>query len=683
MSTPLSSDPKENSEQFVIHKLDGKPGGQGTSSLSAMGQSGDDWSANTSSLDDEEDYDRLQPNPGTLITGSRGGGLNIKTLDGANSDGGSVPFGSTTEKALEAFTASPAGSKTRIPLGGRRRSIQVTLEKTGKRGRYILTADDPEFREIMHAAIKKEASATDPNRSRFRDLVFTRRFTTFDRQNAASADSPFRGFFTLFWLCIVMMLVRVAALNWRTYGSVLGEAELLHMMFDRDIIVFGLTDGVMCLATAFGLILQKIIAREWLSWSKYGWIIQNLWQTFYLLAIITWTYYRDWPWQHTTFVLLHGFTFIMKQHSYAFYNGYLSQVFRRRRILQEKLQQLDEIDPVASPITSSRSWATSGAEVSDRSQSPELRRRKFSDAAIKTSTNLSNEKSEVSSIAAAIDSGEPLDEDQLDAFSAVIRSEIKLLTEELTGKAASEANAYPNNLTVGNWFDWTCLPTLVYELEYPRQETRNWYYIAEKTLATFGCIWVMMVVSQAYIYPSVLLTVQMKESGMTLQERWNEFPWIVGDMLFPLLLEQLMTWYVLWECVLNVLAEITLFADRGFYGDWWNSTSWDQYARDWNRPVHTFLLRHVYHSSISTFKLSKGAATFVTFLLSACVHELVMLCIFRKVRGYLFAMQLLQIPLAAMSRTRLMKGRNVLGNVVFWFGLFVGPSIITALYLIV
>ena len=137
------------------------------------------------------------------------------------------------------------------------------------------------------------------------------------------------------------------------------------------------------------------------------------------------------------------------------------------------------------------------------------------------------------------------------------------------------------------------------------------------------------------------------------------------------------------ECVLNVLAELTCFADRGFYGDWWNSTSWDQYARDWNRPVHNFLLRHVYHSSISAFSLSKSSATFVTFLLSALVHELVMACLFRKVRGYLLTMQLLQIPLVSLSRTRLLKGRHVLGNVIFWIGLFVGPSVLTSFYLLI
>lgn len=36
---------------------------------------------------------------------------------------------------------------------------------------------------------------------------------------------------------------------------------------------------------------------------------------------------------------------------------------------------------------------------------------------------------------------------------------------------------------------------------------------------------------------------------------------------------------MLFESLLNLIAELTYFADRGFYGDWWNSISWDQFAR--------------------------------------------------------------------------------------------------------
>lgn len=102
------------------------------------------------------------------------------------------------------------------------------------------------------------------------------------------------------------------------------------------------------------------------------------------------------------------------------------------------------------------------------------------------------------------------------------------------------------------------------------------------------------------------------------------------------------------ECICNGFAELSRFSDRKFYEDWvsslfcifdiilfllqWNSTSWDEFARKWNRPVHTFLLRHVYESTITSYRLSKKSAMFVTFLLSAAVHELVMAVVTKKIR---------------------------------------------------
>jgi sterol O-acyltransferase len=348
--------------------------------------------------------------------------------------------------------------------------------------------------------------------------------------------------------------------------------------------------------------------------------------------------------------------------------------------LQQKLQQLDTVD--AHSDTTSRPGAGASVVTSlDNPASHELTKRR--NLGPKYSTNLSSEVSDIASIGQAIEAGQALDEEQIQTFHRILNTEITILDEELRGKCKTTDNVYPNNLTLYNFVEWTCLPTLVYDLEYPRQERVNWWYVAEKSAATLGVIWVMIIISQAYIYPVVVETVRLRDAGMSLDERWKEFPWVVSDMLFPMLLEQLLSWYVIWECLLNVLAEITRFADRGFYGDWWNSVSFDQYARDWNRPVHNFLLRHVYHSSISFFHLSKMQATFFTFLLSAIVHEVLMFCLFKKVRGYLFTFQLTQLPLAAFMKTKIMRGHDTLGNIIFWFGLFIGPSVITSLYLIV
>ena len=574
----------------------------------------------------------------------------------------------------------------------RRKSIPIKLEKIDKRGRYMLKADDAEFAKLLKDGIERQKTGgadAPAKRNAVRDLVFTRRFSTFDRQNPSNYESPFFGFFTLFWLGMAGMLLQVAAKNWRAHGSILGQNEIFKLMFSKDLFVLGVTDGVLCGSTAFGLMLHKLIAKGWLTWGGSGYIIENLWQMFYIGAFVGWTFYRDWPWTHTVFLVLHGMVFLMKQHSYTFYNGYLAQVHRRRQLLERKLKELEAIEPISSPLRTSFNRPKSsdgyGSPISptrgnDLTPTSLRHRRKSSHMA---APNLASDPEDIAAIAQAISSHEPLSEEQLTAFSSVIRDEIAALTTELKGKCVVTKNYYPNNLTLANFAEWTCLPTLVYELEYPRQASTNWYYVAEKTAATFGTILVMIILSQAYIYPSVAATVVMKEQGMPMAERWREFPWIVSDMLFPLLLEQLLTWYVIWECILNVLAEVFRFADRGFYGAWWNSTSWDQYARDWNRPVHNFLLRHVYRSSISAFHLKKGQATFMTFLLSALVHELIMFCMFKKLRGYLFTMQLLQMPLVAMSRTKWLRGRNVLGNVVFWIGLFVGPSFLTSLYLVI
>jgi sterol O-acyltransferase len=162
------------------------------------------------------------------------------------------------------------------------------------------------------------------------------------------------------------------------------------------------------------------------------------------------------------------------------------------------------------------------------------------------------------------------------------------------------------------------------------------------------------------------------------------------------------------------------FADRQFYEDWvrvfffastyrsdanapqWNSTSQAEFSRKWNKPVHMFLLRHVYASTMTSYKLSRQSAIFVTFLLSACVHELVMVVVTKKFRWvclffctrvlaftytvfltcrfYLFALQLIQIPLIALNSVPFIKRNKILGNMFFWLGLYAGFPLLCVAY---
>lgn len=218
---------------------------------------------------------------------------------------------------------------------------------------------------------------------------------------------------------------------------------------------------------------------------------------------------------------------LMKQHSYAFYNGHLSELYKTREGLKETLRLLETKVPaeISSPITP-RPCSPSTNEAP-----PELKPKK----SMRPAPDLTD-------IIRAIESDQPLDGQQIQVFESMIKSEIYALTVDLQGKASNPENAYPNNLTLKKHYEFTVLPTLVYELEYPRTESIDWRYVFEKAAATAGVLFIMQLVSQTFIYPVVMHSVRMKEDGMPVQERLKHFPWMISDLTFPFMIEYMMTW---------------------------------------------------------------------------------------------------------------------------------------------
>lgn len=201
-----------------------------------------------------------------------------------------------------------------------------------------------------------------------------------------------------------------------------------------------------------------------------------------------------------------------------------------------------------SPTRSnSPAYATSYFDAADLNQ---LSRRRKSYHAPTDSKSWDVDK-DISSIALAIETDAQLSFEQARSLRKIIKWELDFLKEELCGACKKTSNHYPKNLNFRDFYGYIPLPTVVYELEYPRLERINWFYVAEKTTATFGVIGVMIVVSTAYIYPVVQSIVEMKESGVALRERLKEFPWAFSDLLFPFMMEYLLSWYVIWECVVS------------------------------------------------------------------------------------------------------------------------------------
>ena len=280
-------------------------------------------------------------------------------------------------------------------------------------------------------------------------------------------------------------------------------------------------------------------------------------------------------------------------------------------------------------------------------------------------------------------------------------SEIAQLREDLAIELTSPLGGvtYPKNLTWSNYLDFLFCPTLCYELEYPRTPGIVWSELGYKILAIFGVIFLLTITSEEFILPVLTDSARRLEDITSFSEMGLILAESISMLLFPFMVTFLLVFLVIFEYVLGACAEITCkynyyyrhprkhtnknplgFADRHFYSDWWNSTDWLEFSREWNIPVHHFFRRHVY--SASRPHIGRPMATLITFLISAIGHEIVMACITKKIRGYGFLAQMSQLPIVMLQRTKWVRGRQTLNNVCFWCSMIMGLSMLCSMYVL-
>ena len=98
--------------------------------------------------------------------------------------------------------------------------------------------------------------------------------------------------------------------------------------------------------------------------------------------------------------------------------------------------------------------------------------------------------------------------------------------------------------------------------------------------------------------------------------------------------------FVVFDFAPNIYADMSGFADRQFYQDYWNCRNFDQWARKWNRLVHEYLYRHWYMEYLIRWRMTPFQANVVTFLFSIFFHEAFLTLIFKRVSFYLTSLQI-------------------------------------------
>jgi sterol O-acyltransferase len=405
----------------------------------------------------------------------------------------------------------------------------------------------------------------------------------------------------------------------------------IWQLFTVKVWELALADALMVATTAVSLPLHKLFRNStgslaWLRWGRDGIAIQSIYQMFWFAFWVNVPFVFDWTWTAQVFLTLHTLVLLMKMHSYAFYNGHLSEAEKRLRALD-------------NPSTASKAPAY---QYPSAGHTPTIEER--------SSAQKDTEKSSL----------------------AQLREDLAI---ELTSPMGNVT--YPKNLTLMNYIDFLFCPTLCYELEYPRTDGIVWSQLGYKVLAVFGVIFLLTIVSEEFILPVLTESAARLEGTQSLSEIALVIAESISLLLTPFMITFLLVFLVIFEYVLGAFAEITCFADRHFYSDWWNSTDWLEFSREWNIPVHHFFRRHVY--SASRPHIGRPMATLITFLISAIGHEIVMGCITKKVRGYGFLAQMSQLPIVMLQRTKWIKGKRILNNICFWCSMILGLSMVGSL----
>uniref|UniRef100_A0A8D3DNQ0 O-acyltransferase n=1 Tax=Scophthalmus maximus TaxID=52904 RepID=A0A8D3DNQ0_SCOMX len=215
-------------------------------------------------------------------------------------------------------------------------------------------------------------------------------------------------------------------------------------------------------------------------------------------------------------------------------------------------------------------------------------------------------------------------------------------------------------------------PTLIYRDKYPRNPVIRWGYVASKLLQVLGCLF------YAYYVFVRLCIPQFRSISLKLFDL-RAMVLCVFNSILPGVLVLFLGFFAFLHCWLNAFAEMLCFADRMFYKDWWNSTSFANYYRTWNVVVHDWLYYYVYRDILwISQKRFRAAAMLFVFTVSAVVHEYILAICF----GFFYPVLFCLFMCFGMMFNFILhdQRKGPIWNVIMWTSLFLGQGVIICLY---
>uniref|UniRef100_A0A182M1Y7 Sterol O-acyltransferase 2 n=1 Tax=Anopheles culicifacies TaxID=139723 RepID=A0A182M1Y7_9DIPT len=162
------------------------------------------------------------------------------------------------------------------------------------------------------------------------------------------------------------------------------------------------------------------------------------------------------------------------------------------------------------------------------------------------------------------------------------------------------------------------VPTLVYRDEYPRTRQTRWGVVIFHGFEIVLAVFFFSFILERMLAP-------LYENFGTAPISSGRFVESLFRSIIPGTLFSLCFFYCSLHSCMNVAAELMRFADRMFYRDWWNESTFPRYIRSWNVVVHDWLYTYLYRDALEyVFCNYKPLATIAVFTVSAVFHEIIL-----------------------------------------------------------
>ncbi|XP_047515414.1 diacylglycerol O-acyltransferase 1 isoform X1 [Pieris napi] len=246
--------------------------------------------------------------------------------------------------------------------------------------------------------------------------------------------------------------------------------------------------------------------------------------------------------------------------------------------------------------------------------------------------------------------------------------------EDVDDEVVTGIVQYPDNLKLGDLFYFLLAPTLCYELNFPRTNRIRKRFLIKRIVEVIFGMNLVMALFQQWMIPAVTNAL----------DPFSQMDYVrITERLLKLAIPNHLLWlcffYLTFHSFLNLMGELLHFADRNFYGDWWNARNISVFWSSWNMPVHVWAVRHVY-VPVTNMGYSKGVSAIMVFFISAFFHEYLVSVPLQMFRVWAFLGMMAQPPLAVISKVFEWRLGARWGNMVVWSSLILGQPLAIMMY---